>query len=525
MNKSPLKEVHNYRDVKDRIISGLDKIANPVIQTLSPKGRNVLFENEIGMPFLTNDGVTIAKNINLDDSIENLIAQAVKQAALRTNAIAGDGTTTTILLAQTIIKEGFKLIDNGMNPITLARELEKAAGDIVNELRNMSHEVKNDDDLEYVARVSSNNDESIALDVVDMVKTAGLEGSILIENSAKEETEIVKEPGFVFGGGMAFPHLSNQKGKAEAIYNDVKVLITDKRIYYENEAMNIMNVAKEAGFNDIVIIARDFIGKAPNVFLSNHMQGRMNVLLLKDIMAGDTYADNLYDIGAYLNAKVISDKAGKLTSNLTIEDYGTAKKVVANAKQTLIISENNKVTRELRVKEIRDEINKEPPEAEKKRLERRLASLTNGIVTIKVGGKTDIEVRERMFRYEDAVNATKSAMRDGYVAGGGVTLHNAFNGLDIENNDVKKLVENVCRASLRQIAKNCNLHYDTMLSHISDNIGYNAVSEKYEDLIANGIIEPLTVVEQAVKNSFSVAGAILSSGFLITNKKDEDSGH
>jgi len=350
------KDIFSYEVARDSIIAGIDKIAEPVVQTLSPKGRNVFYEDSNGFPQVTNDGVTIAKQIDLEDPVENLIAQAVKQGALATNRVAGDGTTTTTLFIQTLVKEGFKLIDAGWNPMVLKKEIEKGSELLLEAIKGLVLKVKTDKDLEYIAGISANNDTEIAKNVVEIVKTVGETGNVVIDSNPKETSEVIKEQGFLHYSGMAFPEFSNQKGKQMANYEDVKILITDKRIYYDTEAIAIMSIVKKAGFSDVVIVAREFIGKAPAAFITNHMENTINVLLIKDPSVGDVYRDNLEDLADYLGCKVFSERSGSLVDNLTIDAFGTAKKVICDQYKTLFVPQKSGVGLKLRIESLKEQL-------------------------------------------------------------------------------------------------------------------------------------------------------------------------
>ena len=518
-----IKEVFSYGEVREKILSGVKKLSEPVIQTISPKGRNVLFEGADGDAKSSNDGFTIAKEIILEDPIENTAANAIKQAAFRTNQEVGDATSTTILEAKVMVEEGFKLIDSGWNPMTLKRAIEKTTADILKEVRKMKREVKTPTDIGWIANISANNDKEIAADVVDIVTTAGLKGAVLLEDNRDPKTEIIKEQGFVVESGLAYSELSNQKGRNEAQYKEVKVLVTDKRIYYANDALAIMKVVQEAGFNTVVIVARDFIGVSPNVFITNHKEGKMNVVLIKDKTAGDNGSVVLEDLAQYLGTEVVSEKKGDLTKFLKITDFATAGRVVSNQLNSLIVASKPNPALKYLTKQLETEIKKVKSDTEKKKLERRLANLTNGVVTVRIGGNTQIEMVERIYRYEDAINAARRAMEHGYVIGGGITLYKAFYSTKIEDRDISALFDKVTKASIRQIAINCDAHYPTVLENIKDGkTVYNALTGEFEDINSTEVIEPLLATEQALKNATSAATQILSSGYMIVYKRSDE---
>src|SRR3990167_3036228 len=364
------KKITHIIQNKDKIVKGLSQLAEPVIGTLTPQGQNVIYEDQVGRFLVSNDGVTIANQIELEDPDENAVAQLVRQAALSTNAAVGDGTTTSILLAKHLILEGLKLIESGWNPMRLKRELEVAAKVILSEINKLSYKVKGIKDLEFIAKVSANNDEEIAKNVVEAVGVTGVEGMVVIEMSNKEGTELIKEEGFTIGQGMFSPLLANQKGKFEAVYHDVKVLVTDKRIYYPQEALAILEPLAKEGVTDVVIIAKDFIGQAPNIFITNHSQKRMNILLVKDPDVTEKSSESLEDLASYLGTKVVTDKAGKLTWQVGLADFGTAKRVISNNSRTLIFG-NAGVSMKMRFSPIKKELEPTPKEIEKEALTKR----------------------------------------------------------------------------------------------------------------------------------------------------------
>lgn len=516
------KEVIKATAVKDKITQALSMLCDPVKQTLTPAGGNVLFTDSQGKESYSNDGVTIAKAISSDDNVEQLVIDVVRQAALRTNAMVGDGTTTTLLLSQSAIKEGLKLLENGWNAMDLKRELEKASKLMKPLLEKFSTKIRNKKDLEYVARVASNNDLGIAKDVVDVINTVGIDGQVVIEETQSNKTEIKKESGFFIDSGMFSPLLRNVRDKMEANYKNVKVLVTDKRIYYPSEAVAILDAVHAKGIGEIVIIARDFIGQAPNTFIANHTQGKMQILLIKDPDATETNMDSLEDIAAYLGTKVITDKAGQKTFNVKLEDFGIAEKVVANQDRTVFYGKSRNV---LRLIQLRTQMKETKSEKEKDQLQKRIARMTRGAVTIFVGGSTPAEVRERVFRYEDAVNATRSALDSGFVVGGGMSHYLGYKRILRDptfkktiHADVKEMLRRVAEAPLQQVAINCNLHLPQLLEKVDEGLGYNAVTGKFADLLKDGIIEPTEVLTLSFEHALSVAQIILSSRYFIVDK-------
>jgi chaperonin GroEL len=513
------KLVRSSEESKEKIKNAVRLITEPVVQTLSPLGRNVIYEDSNGQLNLTNDGVTIAKQIESDDPVEEAIINIVKHGALKTNQLAGDGTTTTTLFTSVLIDEGLKKIDDGVNPMHLKADLELLGKIFVNNLKPA--EIKNDNELGYIAKVSANNDEEIAKNVVDVIQTAGEDGSIIIEDSGKDETVVEKNEGFIVEGGIFSPEYA-ERGGFIANLEDCHVLVTDKRIYYEEEAETILRVAIEAGVQNLVIVARDYIGKSVNVFSHNQVNNEaINLLLVKDPNCKENDNTSLSDLATYLGGPLITEKQGKLVDNLQADDFCLAKKVYANPSRTVLtpMVESTEELQELK-KALKEEKENDP---ENEEVSRRLASLTSGMVVLKVGGNTQIETREKIFRYEDAINATRSAMKYGYLPGGGMGILGAYVP-DNYPEEIRQIARKLAESSIRQIAKNCGQHEEYILSNCKPyvGVGYNAKENVFEDLVEAGVIDPYKVTELAVKNAISVANAVLTAGWIIVNEKDED---
>lgn len=516
------KQVYKFADIRPKILKAVDTIADPVRGTISPKGRNVIFEDQDGALFSTNDGVTIAKSIYVKDPVENAIIQVVKGSSIKTNSEVGDGTSTTILLNQVLVHETFKLIDGGWNPIDLKEALEDFRDKTVAKLKKATIKVRNDKDLENIARISANNDKEIAKNVVQVVKTAGLDGMVFIETNNKLETELIEEVGFQVDGGLFAPEFKNAKERFVAQYQDVPMLITDKRIYYPEEAETILKTVLMAGHKSVVIVAKDFIGQSVNTFISNHNKGIINVLLVKDNGVNDKNSDALYDLADYVGGAVVSEKNGKIVDNLTFDDFIMVPKVFCDPIKTIVTSKNpnNKVVK-AKISAIRKELAKHKEDVPTKK---RLASLTNGTVTIKVGGATPIEVRERIYRYEDAVSAVRAAVEYGFLVGGGVAIYETFNEKD-SHPELVSMFKKYCTANIRQIAENCGEHADSVLKTVyastKPNTGYNAVTGAVEDLLVAGVVDPYRVTEMSIINSISIASQIINSDYLIIADEEE----
>jgi chaperonin GroEL len=509
------KLIQSRKEVRDKILHAVDLIVNPVVQTLSPQGGNVLYEDSQGGLYVTNDGVTIAKEISSSDPTEDAVITLIKHAALKSNAVAGDGTTTVTLFSGSLIRDGLKMLENGVKPMELKRQLVEFGRKLKSHITPIT--IDNDDQLLNIARISSNSDDKIAADILKVIKTAGQDGMVFINPNSKPETEIEEDSGYVIEEGMFSPEFANLNAFTAA-YENVHVLVTDKRIYYEQEAETILRTAVEAGIKNLVIVARDFIGKSINVFTANHNRGVINLLLVKHSGISDTSNVAGSDLATYLGGKLVTEKDGKLVNNMTADQFILAKKVHSNNLRTVLVTQNpfNPALQDL-IESIKAE--KEKQETDE--LEKRLAILTTGMVTIKVGGATGIEMRERMFRYEDAINATRSAMKHGYLVGGGLAVMNAY--VEAEHPlEFQPMFRRFAESSIRQIAENCGEHADSVVSKCYGTTGYNAKTGQFEDLLEAGVIDPYKVTEMAIDNSISVALAILTSNYIIVNSREKE---
>lgn len=521
------KQVLPYSKIKDKIIAAVDLLADPIKGTISPKGRNVIFQTDRGDYIATNDGVTIAKNISVKDPILNAIISILKFSSLKTNTEVGDGTSTSILLSQVLIKEGFKLIDGGWNQMDVKREFERIGDEIIEKLSGKALKADSEAELYNIAKISSNSDDEIARNVVKVAKCIGEHGMVFLEENNKPKTEIEERMGFQIGSGLFVQELRNNPKGFSASYKDVPVLITDKRLYYAEEAETILRTVLMSGHKSVVIVARDFIGQSINTFVANHTQGNCNVLLVKDDRVTEKNSETLEDLAVYLGGKVVSERKGSIVDNLTIDDFVLVDKVYADGIRTIITSQKkkNKALTD-RVGALKEELDKDKDNEE---LKKRIASMTSGTVTIKVGGNTKIDLIERIYRYEDAVSATRAAAKDGYLIGGGVTLMGVFNDLKIEDMQLASVFKKFCEASTRQVIENHGgVHIESTLEDIKSKnktawtFGFNAVSGKVEDLKKCGVVDPYKVTEMAVRNSISVASQIIGSDYLIVDDPEDN---
>ena len=486
----------------------VNRIAEPVIQTLTPLGNNVMFEKDFHS-IITNDGATIARLIDSEDPTEDAIIQMVKYGSLATNSAAGDGTSTTVLLIKKLVDLGVDLIESGTKPMILKR----LYSDLKTKILDASIPYKTDvaqKDWMNIALISSGGDEEVATNVVSIIETSGLDGMVFLNESKNSSTKITKDTGYNLEQPMFDPVLGNQAvGRAD--YVKPYVFITDKKMYHVEECKEILESAYKAGAKDIVIVARDFLGESAGFFISNHMDEKvpLNVLLIK-FPTPDNDFTALHDLATYLGANLVSEKMGRIKGKLNHDHYCLASRVYSAGPKTIFVTDD-KANPELSFL-IEDVRRKKEDNPEDTVISKRLASLTAGTVNIEVGAPTGPELRELIYRYEDAINATRAAIRSGYVTGGGLTLYNSTRALD-------SLAKEFGTASIRQIAINTGIDFDE--SKYGGDMGYNAKTCLYSDLKQDGIIEPYDVFKYSVTNAFSIAVAILTSGYFIVNSREK----
>jgi chaperonin GroEL len=511
-SKTSNKLIYIEADVAAKVLSGLDKISLPVIQTIGPLGKNVLIQDDSGNFRLTNDGVTIANNITVKDPIEDAVISIVKDAARRTNLEAGDGTSTTILLAKTLIQRSTELKKKGLSQRQIRTIFDNVSTKLLARLAKLKREVKDDKTLKEVATISANNDKDVAGFVVDTINTAGLDGLVVLDFSGDEKTTLEKQPGFRVASGCIYQNLYTDAARPQAAYKDIPVVMFDKALYYADEAEHILRVAKDLGYDKLVVVAKDFLGDSPNTFIANHVRGVIKLLLVK---VSD--AAQMDDIAVYLGGTIVSESGGRRVDSVNISDFVMADSIFTDPDKTLITSNNGGKGLKKRVAHLREELTKDK---ENDTLKRRIASLTNGVVTIKVGGHTQIEAREKAYRYEDAINAVRAAKKWGYLVGGGVSLFASFNPRDYVGKDERTTAEILARSSIEQIAENSMIELD--YEKITSTVGPNASTGGYEDLLKAGVVEPFRATEQAIKNAVSVANTLTSVGTFITIDDTEE---
>ena len=497
------KEIILNDEARAALKRGVDKVANVVKLTLGPKGRNVAISNGYGMPFLTKDGVTVAKSIDLKDPIENVGAQLLKQAAMRSNDLVGDGTTTATILAQSMISEGFRLVNNGANPLALKRGMEEAKDAIVEELLKMAIPVT-EADIERVASISA-NDPVIGKIVADVANKVGLKGVITVTEgrSAKVETEVVQ--GMRMDRGFVSPYMPDS-------LEEPYVFVTDKRLSKADDVVPIIQKGLEAGRKNFLFVCDDLDGEALAVCIINKMKGNFNVIACKAPGYADRRTDLLGDIAALVGATLVSSAAGRVLSDVSVQDLGTCERVVSTKDHTTIIGGRGDVSG--RISDVETLIEEASSDFDSSKLKERLAGLTGGVGVIRVGAATEVEMKELKHRIEDAVAATKAAQEEGVVPGGGVALLRASTGMNT-------LMVHSLDVPLRTLAENAGSFPDLVVSAVrglTGNIGWNAESGQYEDMISAGIIDPCKVVRMALENAVSVASLLLTTECILVEE-------
>ena len=529
------KQIISGVAAREAIKKGVDQLANAVKITLGPRGRNVVLDKGYGAPVITNDGVTIAKDIELKDKFENIGAELVKEAASKTNDIAGDGTTTAVVLAQAMIAEGINLINSGANGMVLKRGMDKAVAKVSEILKNHSKPVTKEK-MKDVAVISANDKEMGSL-IAEVINKVGKEGVVTVEEAQTLGVSYELVEGLQFDRGYVSPYMVTDTERMEAIMEKPYILITDNKISSLSEIMPLLEKVVKSGSKNLVIIADEVEGEALATLVVNKLRGVFNVLAVKAPGFGDRRKELLEDIAAVVNGEVISQDKGMKLENADLNDLGEAKRVVASKDNTTIVGGSGpKSEIEKRMKQIKIQLEKTESEFDREKLEERLAKLSGGVAVIKVGAATETEMKEKKFRIEDAVSATKAAIEEGIVSGGGVALFEAAREIKnfktlasvAEFGDEAKgvnLVVNALESPMRVIARNANKDENEVIQTVSSGekgIGFNAVTGEYADLIKDGVIDPLKVTRTALQNAVSVASMLLTSEVLIVDLPEKN---
>ena len=526
------KQIAYGEEARKALQNGIDKLADTVKITLGPKGRNVVIDKKFGAPLITNDGVTIAKEIELEDAFENMGAQLVKEVSIKTNDIAGDGTTTATLLAQALIREGMKNVAAGANPMVLKKGIQLAVDEAVKTIVANSQQVKGTDDIARVATVSS-ADEYIGNLIAEAMEKVSKDGVITVEESKTAETYSEVVEGMMFDRGYIAPYMVTDTDKMVADIDDALILITDKKISTTQEILPLLEQIVQAG-RKLVIIAEDVEGEALTTLVLNKLRGTFTCVAVKAPGFGDRRKEMLQDIAILTGGTVITSDLGLELKDATIEQCGRARQVKISKEDTIIVDgAGNETEIKNRVAQIRQQIEVTTSDFDREKLQERLAKLAGGVAVIKVGAATEIEMKEKKLRIEDALSATKAAVEEGIVAGGGVALVNATSAveklLSTATGDVKtgmQIVLKVLEAPIKQIALNAGLEGSVIVENIkkADKVGFgfNALTEEYTDMIKAGIVDPTKVTRSALQHAASVAAMVLTTESLVADIKEPE---
>ncbi|MBU2025238.1 chaperonin GroEL [Patescibacteria group bacterium] len=525
------KQIRFDEKARQQLLSGINKVANTVKVTLGPKGRNVVLDKGFGSPTITNDGVTIAKEIELEDKFENIGAELVKEVASKTGDIAGDGTTTATLLTQKMTAEGMKNVAAGANPIEVRRGISKGVKAVVAELKKMAKPVKNREEKAQVATISA-QDEEVGEMIAEAMEIVGDDGVITVEESQTFGLEKEVVEGMQFDKGYVSPYMVTDADSMEAELKDPVILITDKKIAAINEILPLLEKVTQSGKKEIVIIAEEIEGEALATLVVNKLRGTFNALAVKAPGFGDNRKEMLEDIAILTGGAVISDERGMKLENAELGMLGGCEKIVATKENTTIIGGGGKKSMiEDRVANIRKQIEESDSEFDREKLEERLAKLSGGVAIIRVGAATEVEQKEKQHRVEDALEATKAAVMEGIVPGGGVALIRAVKALNkLEANKEQMIGIDILKRSLeeplKQIAANAGKEGSVIAEKVASlkgGMGYNAASDKYEDLVSAGVVDPAKVTRSAVENAASVASMVLTTEAVVTDKPEDKS--
>ena len=517
-------------DARKKLQSGIDQLANTVKVTLGPKGRNVVLGKKYGAPLITNDGVTIAKEVELEDAFENMGAQLIREVATKTNDVAGDGTTTATLLAQAITREGLKNLSSGANPMVMRKGIEKAVAAAVAAIKEHSVPVNGSDDIARVGTVSS-GDESVGKLIAEAMEKVGTEGVITIEESKTAETGLDVVEGMQFDRGYISPYMVTDTDKMEAVLDDAYLLITDKKISNIQDILPVLEPIVKSG-RKLVIIAEDVEGDALATLLLNRLQGRFNVVCVKAPGFGDRRKEMLQDIAILTGGTVISSELNMNLEDATMNDLGHCRQVVVTKDNTTIVDgDGSKEDIAARAHMIRASIATTTSDYDREKLQERLAKLSGGVAVIKVGAQTEVAMKEKKLRVEDALNATRAAVEEGIVAGGGTAQVNAIEAVEKlvgtlqgDERTGAKIIAVALQAPVRQIAENAGVDGSVVFEKIRSSgkigFGYNAATEEYVDMISAGIVDPTKVTRSSLENAASIASCVLTTESLVADKPD-----
>ncbi|SNZ15483.1 chaperonin GroEL [Terribacillus aidingensis] len=525
------KDIKFSEDARRAMLRGVDTLADAVKVTLGPKGRNVVLDKKFGSPLITNDGVTIAKEIELEDAFENMGAQLVSEVASKTNEIAGDGTTTATVLAQAMIREGLKNVASGANPVGVRRGIEKAVEVAVSQLKEISKPIEGKESIAQVAAISA-ADEEVGKLIAEAMERVGNDGVITIEESRGFNTELEVVEGMQFDRGYASPYMVSDQDKMEAVLEDPYILITDKKITSIQEVLPVLEQVVQQG-KPLLMIAEDVEGEALATLVVNKLRGTFNAVAVKAPGFGDRRKAMLEDIATLTGGEVITEDLGLDLKNTQITQLGRASKVVVTKENTTIVEGNgNPENISSRVAQIRAQAEETTSEFDKEKLQERLAKLAGGVAVIKVGAATETELKERKLRIEDALNSTRAAVEEGIVAGGGTALVSIYNNvadLDLTGDEATgaKIVLRAIEEPVRQIAHNAGLEGSVIIERLKKEevgIGFNAATGEWVNMLDTGIVDPTKVTRSALQNAASVAAMFLTTEAVVADKPEENAG-
>jgi chaperonin GroEL len=527
------KELLFDTDARAKLKKGIDALAEAVKVTLGPKGRNVVIDKKFGSPTITKDGVTVAKEIELSDPVENMGAQMVKEVATKTSDLAGDGTTTATVLAQAIFREGLRNVTAGANPMELKRGIDKAVEAVVEELKKLSTKTAGRKEIAQVGAISANSDKEIGDLIADAMEKVGKDGVITVEEAKGLETTLETVDGMQFDRGYLSPYFITQPEKMQAVLETPYILIHDKKISAMKDLLPLLEKTAESG-KPLLIVSEDVEGEALATIVVNKLRGTLKVCAVKAPGFGDRRKEMLADIATLTGAKVISEELGFKLENTALSDLGHAKRIVIDKDTTTIIDGKGKSDDiRGRIAEIKVAIEKSTSDYDREKLQERLAKLSGGVAVVHVGAATETEMKEKKARLEDALHATRAAVEEGIIPGGGVALVRAQSALDrVKGTTDEKIGVEIVRKALEEplriIAENAGLEGSIVLARVKEskekNFGYNAQTDTYEDLVKSGVIDPTKVTRTALQNAASIAGLLLTTECVVVEKKDAKSG-
>jgi chaperonin GroEL len=526
----PAKDLLFDAEARRQLKSGIDALANAVKVTLGPRGRNVAIDKKWGAPTVTHDGVTVAKEIELDNHFQNMGAQMLKQAATKTNDVAGDGTTTATVLAQAIVTEGLRNLAAGANPMLMKRGIDAATAAVVEEIKKQATPLQGHGDIEHIATVSA-NDPEVGKMLAEAMDKVGRDGVITIEEGKGLKLEVEYTEGMQFDRGYISPYFVTDSGRMEASIDEPYLLITDKKISAITEIVPVLEKLVQTGRKELIIIAEDVDGEALATLVVNKLRGILNVLAVKAPGFGDRRKDMLRDIATLTGGQVVSEELGKKLDQTTLADLGQARRVLSTKDDTTIVEGRGSQSEiEGRINQIKAQVEETTSDYDREKLQERLAKLSGGVAVIKVGAATEVELKEKKARVEDALHATRAAVEEGIIPGGGVTLLRAAPAieklsLDGDQRVGAEILRRALEEPVRQLVHNAGLEGSVVVQHLSQdsrtNWGFDVMSEEYIDLVAAGIIDPAKVTRTALENAASVAGMILTTEALITDAPEK----